>query len=121
MSDTVAESPDETQALSLVFPPAVIERIAERVAELVATAKPDQEREGYLNVDEALDFLGWGKRGTSRLYNLTCSNAIPHYMQNDHNDRGRSRPKATTPMSAATGIATAVRNSTSPFIRLTSR
>jgi len=75
----LAERADEAQALSLVFPPAVIERIAERVAELVATSKPTQEREGYLNVDEALAFLAWGERGKSRLYNLTCSNAIPHY------------------------------------------
>jgi hypothetical protein len=75
----LAESESEPQALSLVFPPAVIERIAERVAELVAGAKPTQEREGYLNVGEALAFLAWGERGKSRLYNLTCSNAIPHY------------------------------------------
>lgn len=75
----LAESGSEAQALSLVFPPAVIERIAERVAELVAGAKPTQEREGYLNADQSLAFLGWGEKGKSRLYNLTCSNAIPHY------------------------------------------
>jgi hypothetical protein len=76
----VANPPDEMQvgSLPLVFSEAVIEALARKVAEYVKGAERPQERPRYLDVDGALNWLGWGRQGRSKLYNLTSAGAIPH-------------------------------------------
>jgi Helix-turn-helix domain len=60
---------------------AVVESLAQRTAELVLERMPapqePPEPNRWLDLNGALDYLGWGQRGKSRLYNLTAAEAIP--------------------------------------------
>ena len=63
--------------LTVDFPPELVERIAERAAELVVTSAPNgAEVDGYLDVEGAGDFLSCPK---SRIYSLVSAGRIPHH------------------------------------------
>ena len=60
---------------------AVVESIAQRTADLVLERLPEseqaQEPSRWLDVNGALEYLGWTKGGKTRLYALTSAEAIP--------------------------------------------
>jgi hypothetical protein len=60
---------------------AVVEQVAQRTAELVIerlpAAPPSTEPDRWLDFNGALEYLGWGKKGKTRLYSLTSAEAIP--------------------------------------------
>jgi len=64
--------------LALDFPPELVERIAERAAELVAEKHSDDQADagGYLDVAAAADFLACPR---SRIYGLVSAKRIPHH------------------------------------------
>jgi excisionase family DNA binding protein len=70
------------------LPDELVERIAQRAAELVAA--PASEAEGYLDVDGAADFLACPK---SRIYALVNAKRLPHYRDGSRLlfDRGELR------------------------------
>lgn len=59
----------------LGVPDELVEKIAERAAQLVIE-RVRHEPEGYIGVQEAADFLACP---TSRIYALVSSRRIPHY------------------------------------------
>jgi excisionase family DNA binding protein len=60
--------------VAIALPDEVVERIAERAAELVAKRGPS-EPIGYLDVQGAADFLACNK---SRIYALVSAGRLPH-------------------------------------------
>jgi excisionase family DNA binding protein len=60
-------------ALTMDFPPELIEQIAVRAAELVATRGAGQ-RDAWLSVAEAADYL---RCSTGRIYQLVSARRIP--------------------------------------------
>jgi len=64
-------------ALTLNVTPELIEEVAQRAAELVATSVPTgTEVDGYLDVAGAADFLACPR---SRVYSLVSAGRIPHH------------------------------------------
>lgn len=65
---------------SLAVPPALIEQIAQRVAEIVIERLPDRP-EPYLGVDEAARYLGCGhrKKPRARIYELVEARRLKVY------------------------------------------
>lgn len=64
-----------TQALAITLPDELVEAIAARAAELLAT-RATEEPAGYLDVAGAADFLACP---TSRVYALVSAKRIPHH------------------------------------------
>lgn len=70
-------------SFALGVPAELIEAIARRTAEIVRDSF-EQSGEGdngnlprYLDTNGTLEYLGWGRRGRSKLYSLTSAQAIP--------------------------------------------
>jgi excisionase family DNA binding protein len=65
-------------ALTVDFPPELVEQIAVRAAEIVAerTDPADPDAGGFLDVERAADFLACPK---SRVYSLVSAGRIPHH------------------------------------------
>lgn len=66
-------------ALTVDFPPELIEQIAVRAAELIEArqgAAPAATDDGYLDVAGAADFLACP---TSRIYSLVSAKRLPHH------------------------------------------
>jgi excisionase family DNA binding protein len=64
-------------ALTLDLPPELVEQIAQRAAELLATSAPNGAQvDGYLDVAGAADFLACPR---SRIYSLVSAKRIPHH------------------------------------------
>jgi len=61
--------------LALEVPSALVEAVAVRVADLLAERVPP-ERDGYLGVEEAADYLACPK---SRVYELVAAKRVRHY------------------------------------------
>lgn len=62
--------------LALELPDELLERLAHRVAALLAEREAPAEAGGYLDVAGAAEFLACGK---SRIYALVSAGRIPHY------------------------------------------
>lgn len=63
-----------TAPVTLDFPPALIEVIAERAAELIAERQAGPVEDGWMTVDEAAAHLRCPK---SRIYSLVSARRIP--------------------------------------------
>lgn len=56
--------------------------LTELAAKVAAHIQPsDPEPEGFIGTSEALDFLGWGEGGYSRLLRRCRADSIPHYRE----------------------------------------
>ena len=62
------------QPLALAVPPELIERVAERVVELLDERQPPAEPE-LLDVTETAEFLRCGRQ---RIYDLVSQDRLPH-------------------------------------------
>jgi excisionase family DNA binding protein len=67
-------APPNGSALSLAFPPELVEAIAERAAEMLADRRAP-ELEAWIGVEEAAEHLACPK---SRVYGLSSAGRIPH-------------------------------------------
>ena len=66
----------EVADLSLNVADEIVERIAERAADLVAERKVETVADGYLDLAGAADFLACPR---SRIYSLVSAKRIPHH------------------------------------------
>jgi excisionase family DNA binding protein len=72
----VSAQPQVPAALTIALPDAVLDQIAQRVAQILTEATPESVDGGYLDVQGAADYLACGK---DRIYALVSAREIPHH------------------------------------------